>query len=268
MKYKLIALDVDGTLINNQYEISESTQQTIKEVHRQGARIVLCTGRGPTSTLPLLASLGLEGTVITHNGAATVESEGSKLVHQFAFHMDQLQPFIDYCRVNKIHFDVNTAFVHYLEHLTDVEREMYKQYLVIPQQIDDVMTLQEDIVKISIYAEGHILDQLTLDWPNMGHPQLKIIRSGEYFIDVMHVEANKGNALRSLANSWGIQAAEILAIGNYYNDLEMLEFAGLGIVMGNSPEDMKRSADAITTSNDEEGVHYALQQYCLGISAK
>ncbi|MEX1028620.1 MAG: Cof-type HAD-IIB family hydrolase [Paenibacillaceae bacterium] len=263
MRYKLIALDVDGTLINNQYEITESTRLTIQEVHRQGAHIVLCTGRGPTSTLPLLEVLGLEGTVITHNGAATVESEGSKLIHQFAFHMNQLQPFVDYCRLNQIHFDVNTAFEHYLEHLTDVEREMYKQYLVVPRQIDDVMSIEEDVVKISIYAESDVLDQLTLDWPNMGHPQLKIIRSGENFIDVMHLEANKGNALKSLANRWGIQAADILAIGNYYNDLEMLEFAGLGVVMDNSPEDMKQSADAITASNDEEGVHLALQQYCL-----
>lgn len=263
MKYKLIALDVDGTLINNEYQITESTLQTIKEVNRQGAHIVLCTGRGPTSTLPLLELLGLEGTVITHNGAATVESVGSKLIHQFAFHMNQLQSFVDYCRVNAIHFDVNTAFEHYLEHLTDVERDMYKKYLVVPNQIDDVMSIQEDVVKISIYAEGDVLDQLTLDWPNIGHPLLKIIRSGEHFIDVMHHLANKGNALKSLANSWNIQAADILAIGNYYNDLEMLEFAGLGIAMDNSPEDMKRDADAVTASNDEEGVHLALQQYCL-----
>lgn len=266
MKYKLIAIDVDGTLINNLYQITESTQQTIKEVHRQGAHIVLCTGRGPNSTLPLLELLGLEGTVVTHNGAATVESVGSKLIHQFAFHMNQLQPFIDYCRANAIHFDVNTAFKLYLEHLTDVERKMYEKYLVSPIQIDDVMSLQEEIVKISIYAESNVLDQLVIDWPNIGHPQLRMIRSGENFIDVMHLSANKGNALRSLANSWGIQAAEILAIGNYYNDLEMLKFAGLGIAMDNSPEDMKREADAVTASNDEDGVHLALQQYCFGTS--
>ncbi len=263
MKYKLIALDVDGTLINSEYQITESTIQTIKEIHRQGAHIVLCTGRGPSSTLPLLELLGIDGTVITHNGAVTVESVGSKLIHQFAFSMNELQPFVDYCRANTIHFDVNTAFEHYLEHLTDVEREMYKKYLVVPNQIDDVMTIQADIVKISIYAESDVLDQLTLDWPQIGHPEVKIIRSGEFFIDVMHHAANKGNALRSLANNWGIQAEDILAIGNYYNDVEMLKFAGLGIAMDNSPVDMKNDADAITSSNDEEGVHQALQQYCL-----
>ncbi len=263
MKYKLIALDVDGTLINNEYQITEATRKTISDVHKQGAHIVLCTGRGPTSTLPLLELLNLEGTVITHNGAATVESVGSRLIHQFGFRMNDLRPFVEYCRERKIHFDVNTAFVHYLEHLTDVEREMYEKYLVNPRQIDDVMSLEDEVVKISVFAEGEVLDQLTLDWPRMGHPMFKIIRSGEFFIDVMHHEANKGNALRSLANDWGINAQEILAIGNYYNDVEMLEFAGLGIAMDNSPEDMKRDADAVTSSNDEEGVHLALQQYCL-----
>jgi Cof subfamily protein (haloacid dehalogenase superfamily) len=263
MKYKLIALDVDGTLINNLYEITAATRQTIREVHEQGAQIVLCTGRGPKSTLPLLEQLGLEGTVITHNGAVTVESQGSKLIHRFAFHMDQLKPFVDYCRHNHIHFDVNTAFEHYVEHLTDVERRMYEQYLINPVQVDDVMNIQEEVVKISIFAEGSVLDQLTLDWSMISHPQLKIIRSGDYFVDVMHKDANKGNALQSLALSLGIKSEHILAIGNYYNDMEMLDFAGLGIVMDNSPEDMKRNAQAVTATNDAEGVHLALQQYCL-----
>jgi Cof subfamily protein (haloacid dehalogenase superfamily) len=263
VKYKLIALDVDGTLINNQYQITERTIHTIKEVHRKGARVVLCTGRGPASTLPLLKLLGLEGTVITHNGAATVESAGSKIIHQFAFHMKLLPMFVDYCRTNSIHFDVNTAFELYIEHLTDVAREMYKKFLVNPNQIQDVMNINDQIVKISIYSKGEMLDQLTIDWPDMGNRELKIIRSGENFIDVMHPLANKGSALRVLAEDWGIAASEIIAIGNYYNDLEMLEFAGLGIAMDNSPEDMKRKADAVTASNDEDGVHLALQKYCL-----
>jgi len=258
LKYKLVALDVDGTLITNDYRITERTAQTIREVHRRGARIVLCTGRGPTSTLPLLKELGLEGIAITHNGAATVDSRGTKLVHQFAFNMEQLKGLVAYCRENQIHFDVNTAFEHFLERVTDVELEMYKKFFVQPIQVADVMLMRDEIVKVSIFSQSDMLDRLTLDWPIMGNTELKIIRSGEYFIDVMHPQANKGNALRVLADDWGIDSSEIIAIGNYYNDLEMLEFAGLGIAMANSPEDVKSRVDAVTASNDEDGVHLAM----------
>src|SRR5690554_4469240 len=129
--------------------------------------------------------------------------------------MSDLRTFIEYCRGKRIHFDVNTAFEHNHEYVTDEELEMYKKYLVIPNQVDDALSIQ-DVVKISIFAEGKVLDQLTLDWPSIGHPAFKIIRSGDHFIDVMHHAANKGNALRSLAESWGIKSDEILAIGNYY----------------------------------------------------
>ncbi|MNJ00072.1 Sugar phosphatase YidA [compost metagenome] len=79
----------------------------------------------------------------------------------------------------------------------------------------------------------------------------------------MNPTANKGNALKALASTLEIEAPEIMAIGNYYNDLEMMDFAGLGIAVENSPDDVKEAADAVTSSNNNEGVHEAIRKYCF-----
>jgi len=90
-----------------------------------------------------------------------------------------------------------------------------------------------------------------------------MLRSGDFFIDLMHKDASKGAALQKLAEKRGIPAENVMAIGNYYNDITMLTYAGLGVAMDNSPLDVKAAADAVTASNNEEGVKRALEKYCL-----
>jgi len=262
MKYKLIALDVDGTLINDHHELTETTKETVQAVAKRGAEIVLCTGRNPSSTLPILAMLGLEGTVITHNGAATIESAGRRQLHHFPFTVEEAMPLIRYCRENEIHFDLNTPFDMYLERISDTEKAMYEQYLAEPILLSSVTDLREPLVKMTAFGTKETMDRVEQDWRELDLP-LNRIRSGDYFIDVMNPLASKGSALKLLAGSRGIDRSEVLAIGNYYNDLAMLEFAGLGIAMANSPEPVKQAADDTTATNNEDGVHQALLKYCL-----
>lgn len=266
MKYRLIALDVDGTLLNDEHELTERTIETVQEVHDQGCHIVLCTGRAPASTLPILQELGLEGTMITHNGAVTVHADerGQTLVNEFAFTLPEIAPMLDYVRREGIHFDVCTSFNMYIERAGEYEKQMYKKFLINPKLVTDVSELGLPIVKFSLLGQLEVLDRVQKDWEEQklyGH--LRMIRSGDLFIDVMSVEANKGNALKALAASLEIDSSEIMAIGNYYNDLEMMAFAGLGIAVANSPEGVKDAADAVTSSNNDEGVHEALVKYCL-----
>ena len=91
--------------------------------------------------------------------------------------------------------------------------------------------------------------------------ELNIVRSGEYFIDIMKEGTTKGKALAMLANHLNVKPKDVVAIGNYYNDLDMLQYAGLGIAMDNSPEDVKAAADVVTLSNNEDGVRLALEKW-------
>lgn len=262
MKYKLIALDVDGTLLNDEYLLTEKTKYAVNRAHEAGAQIVLCTGRGPQNTLPLLAELGLEGIVITHNGAATVQSKDHSVLHQVTFQLEEIKPFIAYCREQHAHFALNSPFELYVEEYNEFIKAMYNKFMLEPIVTKDANQLDIAMVKLSAYSEQAKMDQIEADWKGMDS-SLSIIRSGHHFIDIMHQEASKGHALQRLAEDVGIDRQEIMAIGNYYNDSEMIAYAGLGIAMDNSPELVKLQANATTGSNNEDGVYQAIMKYCF-----
>lgn len=260
-RYKLVALDVDGTLLTDDHRLTRKTREAVRAVHEQGARIVLCTGRGAVSTLPLLDELGLDGIVITHNGGATIRSTDREVLHAFDFPVERILPLIRYLRERDIHFDINTAFDIYVERMDEQIRNVYRQFFADPVVLPDLAQFPDPIVKLCIAGEGGVLEQFMRDWTEHDTRGLRMMRSGDYFVDVMHERTSKGNALRTLAEHWGIRREEVIAIGNYYNDLEMIEYAGLGIAMANSPDEVKRAADAVTGSNNEDGVSQALLRY-------
>jgi Cof subfamily protein (haloacid dehalogenase superfamily) len=262
MKYKLIALDVDGTLLNDEYQLTDKTKYAVKRANEAGAQIVLCTGRAPQNTIPLLAELGLDGIVITHNGAATVQSKDNSVLHHIAFHASEITPFIEYCRLHHAHLALCSPLELYVEELNEASKAMYEKFKIEPIITNDATKLDISMVKLSAYSDQNTMDQIEADWRAM-HSPLSIIRSGHRFIDIMHKEASKGHALRRLAEDAGITKEEIMAIGNYYNDSEMIIYAGLGIAMDNSPEPVKLQANATTASNNEDGVYHAIMKYCF-----
>ncbi|WP_159887139.1 Cof-type HAD-IIB family hydrolase [Paenibacillus puerhi] len=264
MDYRLIALDVDGTLLDDDHRLSDETIRTLRDVQRAGLRIVLCTGRGPGSAIPVLEQLGIEGVLITHNGAATVQTPGPEVLNFVGFPMRELEQLVRYCRANAVHFDVNTPLDLFVENAEDEVMAMYERFLIEPKRSEDVLAM-EGIVKFTMFSTGEQLDlvQQAFGTEFMLPETFHNIRSGVEFIDVMMTASSKGSALKQLAASWGIEPQEIIAIGNYYNDIDMIRFAGLGIAMDNSPDEVKKAADETTLSNNENGVHAALVKHVL-----
>ncbi|SDF65917.1 hypothetical protein SAMN04488542_114110 [Fontibacillus panacisegetis] len=265
MNYKLIALDVDGTLLNDDHVLSSGTAEVIKMIADQGTEFVLCTGRAPVNSIPYMKQIGLEGYVITHNGAATVNVTTEEIVHEFALNPFGLDPYMDYCRKNNIHFDVNTTFAIYVEGVAGLSQEaldMYHKFMMEPEDLPGWADFSEPIVKFTVTGSMEQMDKVYSDW-SQWEQEFNMLRSGDFFIDLMHKDSSKGSALQKLAAVRGIPAEQVMAIGNYYNDLTMLTFAGLGVAMDNSPLEVKAAADNVTASNNEEGVKLALQKYCL-----
>ncbi|MCM3340348.1 Cof-type HAD-IIB family hydrolase [Paenibacillus sp. MER TA 81-3] len=265
MKYRIVALDMDGTLLYDDHSLSVKNADTIREVASQGIEIVLCTGRSPISTLPYLDELGLEGIVITHNGAATVASNGRRVLHRFEIPPMGLEPYIQYCRENDVHFDINTAFDLYvdkLEGLTPEMHDVYGQFLIEPKQFPGWEGLTDEPLKLTMSGMKDQMDQVEEELKLWKHEH-NFIRSGDFFIDIMHRDATKGSALRELADRRGIPREQVLAIGNYFNDMTMIQFAGMGVAMDNSPLEVKAAAQDVTLSNNEDGVHEALRKHCL-----
>ncbi|WP_171056228.1 Cof-type HAD-IIB family hydrolase [Paenibacillus sinopodophylli] len=260
LQYDLIALDVDGTLLTDDHVLTEEIRNSVQEAADRGAQIVLCTGRGPSGALPILKELGLSGTVITHNGAATINADDHSIVHQFDMIPEHLLRYVSYCRDNGIHFDLNTAFGMMVESITPDAEVMYGHYQAKPAIQDFRLGLPSGLVKFTAFGSKEKMDEVQAEWAGWSS-ELHFIRSGDFFIDIHHAEASKGKALQQLADIRGIDRSRILAIGNYYNDITMLEFAGMGIAMGNSPDEVKSAADAVTFPNSEDGVAKALREY-------
>jgi len=265
MNYRIVALDVDGTLLHDNHSLSETNKQVICEVASQGAEIVLCTGRSPFSTLPYLDQLGLNGVLITHNGAVTVTSQEHNVLHRFDIPLVKLDPYIAYCKSNHIHFDINTAFDIYVDNMEQISPEwlhIYQEFLLEPKPVSDWMSITDPPVKFTLTAYKEEIDQIEREFQQWSH-ELMVIRSADVFIDVMHKEATKGNALQQLAQMRGVKQEQVLAIGNYFNDVTMLQFAGMGIAMDNAPCGVKKVAKEVTLSNNKDGVAIALRKHCL-----
>nr|WP_271750900.1 Cof-type HAD-IIB family hydrolase [Cohnella sp. JJ-181] len=266
MNYKLIALDVDGTLLNDDHELTPRVKRAVTAAAAAGAEIVLCTGRGSASALSVLAQLGLSGTVITHNGASVVDGETREILQESTIGADEAGRYLELLRERGVHFDLNTAFDIYVERLDEQTASMYERMLAEPILRSPGEQLPGRTVKISIFAPKADLDELETYWRDWSH-ELQSIRSGDYFIDLQHREASKGTALAQWAEKRGIPRESVLAIGNYYNDIGMLQYAGRGVAMDNSPPEVKAAADETTLSNNEDGVAVVLEA-CLAVAER
>jgi len=262
LKYRIIALDVDGTLLNDDHALTPRVRESVRAASRKGAEIVLCTGRGSTSALSVLDELGLAGTLITHNGASIVDSVSRGVLFEQAISRQLAQRYIDDVRERGIHFDMNTSFDLFVNRLDEQTAQMYESLCARPILRTIEEGLPEHTVKLSIYAPKESLDAVEQAWRNWEH-ELQWIRSGIHFIDVQHPDAAKGKSLEKLAQRRGVPRDQVLAIGNYYNDIGMLEFAGHGVAMGNSPEEVKAAADEVALANNEDGVALVLERMGL-----
>ena len=247
------------------HELTKGTIDAIQHLSKQGVEIVLCTGRAPKMAIPLMEEIGLDGYAITHNGAATIDVKSGAIVHEFPMKTTGFAKYITYCHNNGIHYDISTTYEVYVEqlaHLDEFKKEMYAKFLMQPKQLPALNDIQEPIVKLMTAGTIEQMDQLSKEWPTWCD-DYNILRSGQFFVDMMDRNASKGNALKALAQSRGIAAEQVMAIGNYYNDIAMLTFAGLGVAVDNAPVEVKAAANVITATNNDEGVKLALEKYCL-----
>lgn len=262
MNYRMIALDVDGTLLNDDHKLTPRVRQAVRAAAEQGVEIVLATGRGSTSALPVLEELGLKGTVITHNGASVVNSETREVLYETEISHELAHRYTTFLREREIHFDMNTAFDLYVEGMSDEIATMYRRLLARPIKREEGQGFPERMLKMSIYAPKQVLDDVETIWLDWKH-ELQAVRSGDNFMDIQHLNATKGKALEKLALLRGIPREQILALGNYYNDIGMIAYAGWGVAMDNSPHEVKAEADEVTVSNNEDGVALVLEQRVL-----
>ena len=268
--YKLIALDIDGTLLNSERKITSKVYDSIQEAKLNGAKVVLSTGRPLPGVTPLLEDLNLtdEGDyVICFNGAVVQEVKSKKVISNIEMnHNDFKSIYNEICKQHNsnIHINTPTNLVTPQDQpgkYTLLEAELNKidiQY--IPEnKIDDSIKF----CKVMIVDEPEKLEEIMQNIPKKFHDKYTIVKSAPFFLEFLNKKANKGNALKSLCENINLPIEQSIAVGDEENDQHMIKYAGLGVAMGNARQSIKEISDYITDTNDNHGVAKVIDKFIL-----
>jgi len=265
--YKLIALDLDDTLLNADSEISPRNREAIRRVAERGIGVTLATGRMYRSALRYARELAIDLPLILYQGAMIREAASGTMLRYRPVPMDLTVDVLRLAAAENYHINLYIDDQLYIGQETDESRH-YQAIAPFPvQSVGDLCAFLArqamEPTKLSIINLDGRLPDLELFLRSKYAGRLTILQSLPHFLEITSVEATKGQALKHLGELQNIRMDEIVAIGDNYNDIDMLRLAGMGVAMANAPAAVKEAADLITASNLEDGVALFLECYIL-----
>ncbi|WP_238882211.1 Cof-type HAD-IIB family hydrolase [Clostridium sp. YIM B02551] len=270
--YKLIAIDMDGTLLKDDKSISEITKKSLKRAQELGVKIVLTSGRpiqGIKNYLDELELTGEEDYVIGLNGALICKTSDYSVISSNATLTGKDLKYI-YNKVKGLNtyihaFTNNGDLVNKISKFSDNEEKRLNIKIKQVNILEDVLD-NDEILKVVLEEEKEVLDRITPKVPKELFEEYNVIRSVDFMLEFMNRGCNKASGLEKLGEYLGIAKEEVIAIGDADNDVEMIEYAGLGVVMGNAKEEIKSIADFITKSNEEDGVAFVIEKFIVDLA--
>jgi Cof subfamily protein (haloacid dehalogenase superfamily) len=265
-KFKMICLDIDGTLLNSKHEISKGVKDAINVVaNERNIPVILVSARMPKGITFLQKELGIEQPIICYSGALILDKDNKTLSKEVidVFNLEEIYKLA--CE-NNIHISLYKDDEWYIKELDYWAKQESEITNIIPT-VTDFKELIE-IWKKEGTGPNKILcmadpDKITLLKEGTKTIDLNIYPSKPTYLEIMPAKASKTAAINVLQKKFNIGKSEIIAMGDNYNDIDMLEYAGLGIAMGNAPEDVKKHGNDVTLTNDEDGVAVALKKYVI-----
>jgi Cof subfamily protein (haloacid dehalogenase superfamily) len=268
MKYKLLVVDIDGTLVGREREISADNRKALDEARRLGVGVVLSTGRAVLACRSILDQLALDGQHIYFDGAL-IWGRGEEV---YAEPLDRgvVKEAVDYARSLKINLELYSASHYFVEGET-WSTDAHRHFFGIEPTIVDFTDLweKERIIKgglASVNAEqvakarefyNQFENRLHFSWAHSpAFPDVE-------FANVVAPEVSKGRALEALVSHLGISLSQVMAVGDETNDISLLSCAGLAVAMDNAPDEVKEVADHITLDVDQSGLAAAVERFLL-----
>lgn len=289
--FKLMTIDLDGTLLNSFGEVSENTRKALLEAKARGTEVVLASGRPISSTESLAVELGVDNYLISGNGAAVYDIKEQKVIYDRFLSKEQVMKIAKLCDENSFFYNVytedeviasslnyNVLFYH-KENVKKIEEK--RTHINVVQNIMEYIEQsgKEKFLKITVCDESQfifnsIMKRLKeingIDVLETAYMSRKKIKDGTddvdiqyYYTEITNENVNKWSAIEFLLDKLNIRPEEVISIGDNLNDKEMIENAGLGVVMGNSNPIMKGLADEIVADNNSEGVLEAINRFVL-----
>lgn len=265
--YKLLALDLDGTLLNNESKISEENIYNIKKAREQGVKIVLSSGRPIEGVKKYIKKLDLiteEDFTVTYNGALVQNNLTNEVLFEKSLSMKDYRLLYDLSKELKVNIHALTDKV-----VLTPKMSKYTKLEADLNGIDiiecDIETLPEDtnIVKVMFIDEPEYLKEVIERIPEEFSEKYTMVQSAPFFFEFLDKEVNKWTGVNALAQKLGIKREEVICVGDAGNDYHMIKNAGLGVAMGNAFDEIKECAKYITGTNEEHGVSQVIQKFIL-----
>lgn len=268
MTYKILVLDIDGTLTNSEKKITDATREAILKIQRMGHIVVLASGRPTPGIIPVAKQLQLEeygGYILAFNGAKVIECETGKIIYQNTLPRDMIPQLYEMAIKEK------TGLISYNETSvvvgTELDRfiELEARINQMPmEQVDDfVGYINYDVNKCLMTAEDTHLAKVEIKMKEKFGTRINVYRSEEFFLELVPMNVDKAYSLGKLLEYLSLKRENMVCCGDGYNDITMIEYAGLGVAMENAQDKVKEVADYITSSNNEDGIVRVIDQFFI-----
>ena len=264
LPFRLVATDLDGTLRTEQYPFSPRLRNAVKQAQLLGVRFVIATGRTYRTSSVFAHDLGLSDAMVCDNGATVYRFPDGELLFKETIPAEMIKPIAD-CTPDHATLMICCGDHFYAPRVTQdallfVER--YREYFHELSGMDALPGLPQ---KILFILDAPLVRDLHLHLLAKFGDQAQIVQSSARYVEITHPQVSKGKGIAFLANRWNIPQSQVLAIGDQDNDRSMIEWAGMGVAMGNAAEDVRAMAKYIAPSVAEDGVAAVLEKYVLDV---
>jgi cof-like hydrolase len=268
MSKKLLALDIDGTLTNTQKDITPATLEKIIEAQEKGHIVAIASGRPLPGIRKIADTIELDrfgGYVLAFNGGRIVDYSTGEVVYQAVLDNDVVRDIYDYCLkagcgmvtydgdrvITGTDIDGYMTFEASINHMEIMRIDNFRKYIDFP------------LNKCLLTADPDKAEKIEQELAEKFGDQLNIFRSEPYFVEIMPPNVHKATSLEKLLEVLDMDRKDLVACGDGYNDLTMIEYAGVGVAMANAQDIVKEHADYITLSNDEDGLVPVVDKFIL-----
>lgn len=266
MAYEVLVLDIDGTLTNSDKVITPKTLEAILETQKRGHTVVLASGRPTPGIVSLAKQLKLDeygGYILSYNGAKIINYKTGAVIYNKVIPTEYIPEIYQIAKehnlglitYSKDHILSATGMNPYIElesniiHIPVVEIDNWAEFVDFP------------VNKCLMSADGDYLKTIEPIVKEHFKDRLNVYRSEPFFLEIMPQSIDKAHSLGKLLNHLGLSKEQLISCGDGFNDISMIEYAGLGVAMANAQSKVKESADYITLSNNEDGVAHVIEQF-------
>jgi len=268
VKYRLVALDLDGTLLGKQLLLRPRVLSAVEKMRARGVQGCIVTGRMYRSALPFVRQLHFTAPVVCYQGAAVIDPQTDEVLQDLPLANAQALQVNEYARENGLHVQLYANDRYYCEARNRYSDLYAKISGVEPIVVSSLAAQFEfwDATKACIIAEPEVVERHIPHVRALCGVRAYVTRSISWFIEVMNPHVDKGRSLQLVARRLEIPMEQVLAVGDSWNDAPLLQAAGFGVAMGSAPNELLRIADAVVADVEHDGVAEALERFVLGES--